>query len=82
MVGLRFEAAHTALVVAECTVWKRPPSIRSSSSRLPPASAIATVTAIPAFSAPAIAVAIIFFAPASGEALRVRDVHVSSFVIY
>src|SRR5438445_412987 len=28
-VGRRFDAAQTALVVQECTVWKRPPSIRA-----------------------------------------------------
>src|SRR5690349_9561411 len=60
----RFEAAHTALVVAECTVWKRPPSMRSRSTRWPPASTIATVIATPASCARASAVAMIFFAPA------------------
>src|SRR5258706_11952282 len=64
-VGRRLEAAHTALVVAECTVWKRPPSMRSRSTRLPPESAMATVMAMPASSARAMAVAIIFFAPAA-----------------
>ena len=30
VVARLLEAAHTALVVQECTVWKRPPSMRSS----------------------------------------------------
>src|SRR5438067_7537941 len=63
-VGRRLEAAQTALVVAECTVWKRPPSMRSSTRRCPPASVIATEMAIPAALALSTAVAAIFFAPA------------------
>ena len=31
----RLEAAHTALVVQECSVWKRPPSMRSSNDHVP-----------------------------------------------
>src|SRR6267143_2057105 len=81
-VGLLFEAAQTAFVVAECTVWKRPPSIRSSSSRWPPASAIATVTAMPASCARAIAAAIIFLAPAAVSRLLSAKSMRSSFVIY
>src|SRR5262249_9086927 len=50
------DAAHAALVVAECTVWNLPPSMRSSASRCPPASTTATVTAIPASFARASAV--------------------------
>src|SRR5882724_11525251 len=60
-----FEAAHTALVVAECTVWKRPPSMRSSRMMWPPASTIATETATLASCAFAVAVAMIFLAPAA-----------------
>src|SRR5262249_20188228 len=63
VVERRFEAAHTALVVAECTEWKRPPSMRSSRIRWPPASVIATDTAMPASRAIAVAVAIIILAP-------------------
>ena len=59
------EAADTALVVAECTVWKRPPSMRSSAITWPPASTMATETAMPASRARAVAVSTIFFAPAS-----------------
>ena len=58
-----FEAAQTAFVVAECAVWKRPPSMRSSRIRCPPASTTATEIAMPASRALAIAVDIIFFAP-------------------
>src|SRR5512146_695820 len=65
VVGRLFDAAHTALVVEECTVWKRPPSMRSSRIRCPPASAMATATANFASPARPMAVAIIFFAPAS-----------------
>src|SRR4051812_14516683 len=59
----RVDAAHAAFVVAEWTVWNLPPSIRSSSTRWPPASAIAIVTAAPDAAALATAAAIIFFAP-------------------
>ena len=59
-----FEAAQTALVVAEWTVWNLPPSMRSSSIKLPPASTMATDTASFSASALAMAVAMIFFAPA------------------
>ena len=65
VVGRLLEAAHTALVVEECTVWKRPPSMRWTRTAWPPASTMATATAYPAFSALAMAVSIIFFAPAS-----------------
>ena len=58
-----FEAAQTALVVQECTVWKRPPSMRSTMMICPPASVIAQEIAIPASRALSMAVAIIFFAP-------------------
>src|ERR1039458_3780921 len=57
------EAAQTALVVDECTVWKRPPSMRSSKIKWPPASAMAIDTAMPACLAASTAVAIIFLAP-------------------
>src|SRR5262245_6869222 len=60
----RFEAAQAALVVAECTVWNLPPSIRSSSIRCPPASTTAIVMAAPRSAALAVAASIIFFAPA------------------
>src|SRR5262245_33224940 len=63
-VGRLFEAAHTAFVVAEWTVWKRPPSMRSSTIRWPPASVTAIETAAPACCAVAIAAAIIVLAPA------------------
>src|SRR5207302_7004070 len=79
---LLFDPAQTAFVVAECTVWKRPPSMRSSSSRWPPASAMATVTAMPASCARAIAVAIIFLAPAAVSRLLSAKSMRSSFVIY
>jgi len=79
---LLFDAAQTAFVVAECTVWKRPPSMRSSSSRWPPASAMATVTAMPASCARAIAVAIIFLAPAAVSRMLSAKSMRSSFVIY
>src|SRR5262245_52199965 len=62
-VGRLFEAAQTALVVAEWTVWKRPPSMRSSTIRCPPASVTAIDTAAPACCAVAIAAAIIVLAP-------------------
>src|SRR5262249_57778206 len=49
--------------VGECTEWKRPLSMRSSRIRWPPASVIATDTAMPASRAIAVAVAIIVLAP-------------------
>src|SRR5262249_27257949 len=63
-VGRLLEAAQTALVVAEWTVWKRPPSMRSSTIRCPPASATAIDTATPACCAVTIAAVIIVLAPA------------------
>src|SRR6516162_2394955 len=57
------EDAQTALVVAECRVWNRPPSIRSSTMTWPPASVTAIEIAIPALRALSIAVAVILFAP-------------------
>src|SRR4029077_13781575 len=63
-VGRLFDAAQTALVVAECREWKRPPSMRSSAMRWPPESATATEIAIPACFALATAVSSIFLAPA------------------
>src|SRR5258708_38810795 len=65
------EAAQTALVVAECREWKRPPSMRSSAMRCPPASATATVIAIPACLALATAVLAVFLGPAGGGGLEV-----------
>src|SRR5688572_29113473 len=65
VVGRLFDAAQTALVVQECRVWKRPPSMRWTRTAWPPASTIAAATAWPAFSAPAVTDSIIFFAPAS-----------------
>src|SRR5262249_45695871 len=58
------DAAPPALVVAECTVWNLPPSMRSRTSRCPPASTTATVTAIPASFARASAVSSALRAPA------------------
>src|SRR5688572_6830029 len=65
VVGRLLDAAHTALVVQECRVWKRPPSMRWTRTAWPPASTIAAATANPAFSAPTVTDSIIFFAPAS-----------------
>src|SRR4030095_461287 len=60
----RVDAAQAAFVVAECTVWNLPPSIRASSIRCPPASTMAMVTEAPCCAALRVAVSSIFFAPA------------------
>src|SRR5262249_14572288 len=54
---------QAAFVVEECTVWKRPPSMRWISTGCPPASTIATAIAWPAFRACSVAWSIIFRAP-------------------
>ena len=63
VVARLLEAAQTALVVQECTVWKRPPSMRSSTITWPPASTMQHEIAILALRASSMAVAIIFLAP-------------------
>ena len=63
VVRRRFDAAQTAWVVQECTVWKRPPSIRSIRITCPPASTMAQAIAMLARPANSTAVAMIFFAP-------------------
>ena len=63
VVARLLEAAHTALVVQECSVWKRPPSMRSSTTTWPPASTMQHEIAILASRAFSMAVAIILRAP-------------------
>src|SRR6201999_4199541 len=63
VVARLLEAAHTAFVVQECSVWNLPPSIRSSTTTWPPASTMQQDTAILASRAFSSATAIIFFAP-------------------
>src|SRR5688572_33200420 len=82
VVGRLFDAAQTALVVEECRVWKRPPSMRWTRTAWPPASTIAAATACPAFSAPAVTDSIIFFAPASVRRFELATYIVSPPVIY
>ena len=62
-VGRLLEAAHTALVVQECTVWNRPPSMRSRMTTWPPASTMQHEIAILASRALSMAAAIILRAP-------------------
>ena len=60
---------------AECTVWKRPPSMRSSTIRCPPASTIAQEMARPASRASVNGRHHNAFGTLMGEALAVGDIH-------
>ena len=70
-----FDAAQTALVVQECSVWKRPPSMRSRMMTWPPASTMQHEIAIPASRAFSMAVAIILRRAFVGQAFGFGDVH-------
>src|SRR5687767_4971948 len=82
VVGRLLDAEHTALVVHECRVWKRPPSMRWTRTAWPPASTIAAATAKPAFSALVVTDSIIFFAPASVRRFELATYIVHPPVIY